>query len=145
MATISEIKLGYMNIAGGKWEPGFEDGDDDDNVVESNLDPEEIIVPHQDITVVYDYPLEREFEFTHHTDNPNGFTRIELCQVVMDQYKKIYEEEEEEDGDPGYIPGMLNRAKSNGKYGIWGHDIGDLILHTLYICDDDKYALGIDS
>jgi hypothetical protein len=134
-----EIDLGYMSIAGGEWE------DHDSDESESPLEPNEIIVKKQDITIVYDYPLDGEFPFTYHTDNPKGFTREEISELVMDQYRQIYEEEEEEDDDPGCVPGMLNRATSHGHYGIWGHDIGDLILHTLYQEADGTYSLGIDS
>lgn len=150
--TATEIKLGYMSIATGEWDGGDNDDSDYDSDCSSSdesqkktLDPDEIIVKKQDITIIYTYPLSGEFSFNHHTDCPEGFTREELSVQIMDRYRKIYDEEENEDGDPGLVPGMLNRAQSDGPYGIWGHDIRDLILHTLYLHVDGTYSLGIDS
>ena len=44
---------------------------------------------------------------------------------------------------------MLNRARSNGRYGIWGHSIGDLIYHGGYVIayeNETVYAeIGCDS
>jgi hypothetical protein len=55
------------------------------------------------------------------------------------------EEDETSGGNPGHIPGMLNRNTSEGKYGIWGHDIGDLLLCSAYVDDSGKITLGVDS
>ena len=136
---MKSIRLGYMSIARGEWESSFDEDD------ETKLDPNEIIIPKQEITIIYDYPLADEFLFTHHTTNPAGFTREALSKAIMDQYRQIYEEEDAEDGDPGLVPGMYNRAASHGKYGIWGHVIEDLILHTLHVHADGAYTLGLDS
>lgn len=40
------------------------------------------------------------------------------------------EEEKTSDVKSEHIPGMLNRCATNGRYGVWGHDIDDLILHS---------------
>lgn len=41
---------------------------------------------------------------------------------------------------------MINRAPTNGKYGIWGHSLGDLVLHTVHYDPTGKVIkLGIDS
>ena len=62
----------------------------------------------------------------------------------MNRYHKIYEEEGEEDdcGIPDDIPGVSIRYP---RYGIWGHSLSDLILHTLYVHSDGIYSIGIDS
>ena len=44
-----------------------------------------------------------------------------------------------------YIPNMYNRITTEGKFGIWGHDLGDLILHTVWIDNDNVITLGVDS
>ena len=52
-------------------------------------------------------------------------------------YQKMYEIEskhgktkkEKDNSHPGYISGMLNRDLSTGPYGIWGHDITDLLYN----------------
>lgn len=102
------------------------------------------------IIVEYDYPLSKEFYFVHCSLSPKGFTRAELALSISNTYKKIYRDEEDAAGNPGNVPGMMNRAESNGPYGIWGHDLGDLLLHTVILENGKKfnlplYTLGIDS
>lgn len=47
-------------------------------------------------------------------------------------YQHIYKIEDEDVGAPtGNIPGMLNRLDSSGRFGIWGHHIGDLCYNGL--------------
>ena len=41
---------------------------------------------------------------------------------------------------------LINRAATDGTYGIWGHDLGDLVLHTIYYAPTSgEICLGIDS
>jgi hypothetical protein len=134
------IELGYMSIKDGNWRAGY----DYDNETDKDLDPNEIIIKKKVIQIKYDYPLSVSHKFEHQTNNSNGFTRKELCEQIMKHYKDIYNEEEENHGNPGNIPRMLNRRKSNGPHGIWGHHIDDLYLHTLYY-KNRNYTLGIDS
>jgi hypothetical protein len=49
-----------------------------------------------------------------------------LLFLFTNAYQIVYETEESDDCDPGMLPRMLNRAKSNGRFGIWGHVIEDL-------------------
>ena len=112
--------------------------------------PDEVVITQNDITVEFSYPLSKAVTFDFHSNNGNGFTREQLEDLVTSTYQKIYEEEEESTQvEPGHIPGMLNRNTTNGKYGIWGHDIEDLVLHTLYVTYRDNalpyITLGVDS
>ncbi len=129
-----QIKLGNMNIIDGVWKPEYVPFSG------KKLDPDEIIVHKPDITIVYDYPLEGEFKFIYHTDDPTGFTRKDLSELIMKQYHQIYAEEESEVGNPGK---GYNRAKCHGKYGIWGHGIDELILYDITENPDGTYSLGI--
>lgn len=138
------IDLGYMSIERGSWEPGYDYNSDTDERMIKDLDPNEIIIKKHIIEIKYDYPLSVSHKFKHHSNNIKGFTRKELSEQIMKHYKDIYKEEEEIVGNPGHIPGMLNRRTSDGPHGIWGHDIGDLILHTIHV-RDGTYTLGIDS
>jgi hypothetical protein len=74
------------------------------------------------------------------TDTDNGpLTAGHLLWIYTVAYQTVYALEEEEDGDPGHISGMLNRAKSNGPFGIWGHDITDLVYNggsTVHIYEE---------
>jgi hypothetical protein len=86
------------------------------------------------------YPLSNPaiFELVH--KDGTGWTAFQMIKAVMKAYKAVYEEEGE---DPGTVPGLLNRAKSNGKYGIWGH-ITDLVLEGARK-DGDTWKLFVGS
>jgi hypothetical protein len=135
---MTEILLGYMSVANGLWM----------NESSYYLDPNEIIIDKTKIKIIFSYPLTKAFTFEYLSNDSKGFTRKEISEYIMTQYKDIYNEEEANQGHPGFMaPNILNRAQSYGKYGIWGHDIEDLYLHTLYENKDEDniYTLGIDS
>lgn len=47
-------------------------------------------------------------------------------------YQLVYDLEEQDDGHPGQIsPTLINRATSEGRFGIWGHDISDLLYNSV--------------
>lgn len=105
------------------------------------------------LIVILDYPLREDVSFPISASSPRGFTRAELARKVAELYKRIYEEEAQT-SKIAVIPlkqrkGIINRNKTNGKYGIWGHDLSDLDLHTIEIsrkADGTVVAhLGIDS
>lgn len=102
------------------------------------INPNEIITKAQEITIQFDYPLSNEVDFTF--KSKNGFTRKKFYECIVKGYKRIYAAED----DPGHIPGMYNRASSEGPYGIWGHDIGDLVVEGVYK-KGKKYYLHIGS
>ena len=118
------IVLGAMPVDFGEWEDDY-DYTDDGEAVKTGLDPDEIIIPKEVITVAYFYPLSRSFEFEHRAKNKTGFTRLELSKQIMKQYQQIYKDEK--------------------MYGVWGHGIEDLILCSLDIDDEGRYVVGVDS
>ena len=63
-----------------------------------------------------DYPLApdkaQKFQFTWKEN------RFDLCRQICEAYHSIYEEKE--------------------KYGVWGHDIGDLVIEQLQIDTEKK-------
>jgi len=72
----------------------------------------------------YDYPLSVIASFPH-VLTPE-MTGEDILVLARADYERIYREEDEAVSNPGHIPGMLNRARSAGPYGIWGHDFSDL-------------------
>jgi hypothetical protein len=111
------------------------------------------VVNSPNLTIVIDYPVTSEWSVTVRSSSPRGFTRSELAQMVSDIYHRMYELEEQT-SSIRVIPldqrrGLSNRNTTNGKFGIWGHDIDDLVLHSLDVrrtTDGDLIAfLGIDS
>lgn len=115
------------------------------------------VIDRSSIQVLYSYPLgttgpsalEKTLDgWVFEETAPAGFfTRADLVRAIASRYKAIYAEEEATTQvEPHFIPGMLNRAPSNGKYAIWGHVLDDLLLHTVtYEPEHDVYTLGIDS
>jgi len=94
------------------------------------IDKDEIVIKQTSIEVIIDYPLTNQYEFS--LTSQSGFTRSQLLTEISKHYYKIYEEEEKT-ATIKTIPiekrtTMYNRNQTNGKYGIWGHDIADLVL-----------------
>jgi hypothetical protein len=123
----------------GGWSPGIETEDDD------IIDADEIITTRDSIFIKFDYPLSRAVSFSYHKKRPEGFSRRDFYKCILAGYHRIYSEEHKAVGDPGHIPGMLNRQSSEGPYGIWGHDIGDLVLEGVIDNDDGTFDLLIGS
>ncbi|MBI1892093.1 MAG: hypothetical protein HYS18_15720 [Burkholderiales bacterium] len=114
---------------------------------------DDIAVPGGELYLVVDYPVTGTWEFRITAANSKGFTRAELADKISQVYRSMYAEEERTSSIE-VVPleqrkKLINRNKTGGKYGIWGHDIGDLVLHTVEIYqarDGKRYAvLGIDS
>jgi len=109
-------------------------------------DPKEVVLPpKQEYTLVIDYPTSTPYKAKIKTGK-KGMTRIQLADKICKHYRKMYAEEDATSGgDTGHIPGMLNRMPSEGKYGIWGHDIGDLVLCSATVKKNGEIHLGVDS
>lgn len=89
-------------------------------------DSEDLVIKDEMVKILFQYPLTNEIlvEF----ENSGGFTRMDIFRCIYEGYKSIYEEEEKEVGDPGNAPNLMNRARSYGKYGIWGHYMEELYI-----------------
>jgi hypothetical protein len=115
------------------------------------IDKTEVVINENKVTIVIDYPLVKEcrFELT----SANGFTREQLVKEVSNKYHQIYDEEEST-ANVKTIPvnkrtTMYNRNQTDGKYGIWGHDLADLVLDHILVYKsangDIILSLDIDS
>lgn len=116
------------------------------------IEAESIIVPDSEITLLIDYPLNKPAEFVLKSSG-KGFTKKQLILEISKKYHEIYKEEEstavtktlpmEKRGN------LINRNETDGKYGVWGHDIGDLDLSTIdvYKSENGKItiSLGVES
>ncbi len=112
------------------------------------IDPKKIIINEKALTVIIDYPLKHEYRLE--LRSANGFNRAFLLKEISKAYYKLYEEEETT-ATIKTIPikkrtTMNNRNETNGKYGIWGHDIANLLLSGIlvYKTDDDKIVLALN-
>lgn len=102
-------------------------------------DADELITKKKEIVIKFDYPLSTPAEMKF--KSTKGFTRKKIFECIHKGYKKIYASEK----DPGHIPGMYNRKTSEGKYGIWGHDIGDLVVEEVQQTKPGYFTLSIGS
>ncbi|MBA7645082.1 hypothetical protein ES703_52835 [subsurface metagenome] len=93
------------------------------------VNPDELAIKEDKITIEFSYPLSVKVYFKF--EKEGGFTNMDLLRFVYEGYKKIYDEEEEEVGDPGIYDKLYNRKPSHGKYGIWGHYMNDLYLEII--------------
>lgn len=94
--------------------------------------PDEIVIPFPHAVLVIDYPLSHPATMEIDAPLPLGFTRAALVKAICDEYAAVYEAEEgtastktiplDERGD------LRNRNRTDGAYGIWGHDLEDLVL-----------------
>lgn len=99
------------------------------------INPDEIVIPQKSINIIFDYPLKNPATFTF--TNPNGFSRKDLIQKISEKYNEIYKDEEAT-AKTKTIPekertGLINRNETDGKYGIWGHDLSDLALSGIEV------------
>jgi hypothetical protein len=96
---------------------------------------DDIIIPYKQVKIIIDYPLINQYEFILKSDN--GFSRGQLLTEISNHYYSLYEEEERT-ATIKTIPidkrtTMYNRNETNGKYGIWGHDIADLDISSISV------------
>lgn len=145
---MKKIELGYIDIAswnkGDKLYSDWMEKDPEDNKAYLSLDKDEIILEPKSYILVIDYPLTNPFAFEFTVSK--GMSRKDFVDLAVNAYREIYKEEDETSKiKPKNIPGLGNRARTVGKYGIWGHGIEDLILHSLNLKNNDIIELGVDS
>ena len=101
------------------------------------------------------YPLRKTYLFEIKRRKP--ISRRQFVKIICNLYRRIYDEEDETAAvkyqwnnllDPSFQERkvvLLNRHHTNGRYGIWGHSIGDLGLDRINDEGDDMYSLCISS
>ncbi len=137
----------------------FEDGfipwisvDNPNSVLKNLLDADLIVLPFKTAKIIIDYPL--NFPATFKIKSKGlGFSRKELITEISKKYHEIYKLEESS-ANTKTVPlknrkGIINRNQTDGKFGIWGHDISDLDLSQIEVYKNSKgeiiLTLGIES
>ena len=137
----------------------FEDGiipwisiEKPEDQIERLIDADKVVITYSEITLVIDYPLNKPAKFILKSSE-SGFTKKQLVKEISKKYHEIYESEESS-AKTKTIPvekreGLINRNETDGKYGIWGHDIGDLDLSSIEVYKTEsgeiQILLGIES
>ncbi len=127
--SATEIDIGYQSVV-----------DIHNHTLKSykKLKLNDVVIHDNNITIRITYPLKIPATFDHSSDTCTGFTRKQLAKIIARDYHRVYDEEKESQlAEPQKHPMLINRGTSNGKYGIWGHDIGDLILHTAVVNNEN--------
>ena len=125
-------------IADGETEP-FEwmDLRDVESAIERLIDADEVVLTVDVATLVLVYPFETAVVRELHAENGIAFTRGELMKRIDETYRKIYELEEESQSSPtpefADRKPIRNRPRSDGEFGIWGHDYRDLGVSSIEV------------
>ena len=114
------------------------------------VDGDKAVIHDTAINIIIDYPLTNPYTFHLHSDT--GFTRAMLLKAISKHYYLLYAEEEKTATIktlPVKKRKIENPNQTNGKYGVWGHDIRDLMLDQANVYRNDKgvvtLTLEIDS
>jgi hypothetical protein len=100
------------------------------------IDADKIILAYSKAKIIIDYPLTNPANFEI-TTVEKGFSRRELILKISEMYHEIYKLEEST-AKIKTIPeekreGLINRNQTDGKYGVWGHDLSDLDLSQIEV------------
>ena len=98
--------------------------------LERLIDPDSIVLDYSNAKIVFDYPLDNPTTREISTSD-EGFSRRQLIDLIGKFYEEIYDEEEASATIktlPMSDRKIMNRNRSDGIYGIWGHDLDDIAI-----------------
>jgi hypothetical protein len=102
----------------------------------SQLDrPDEIVIPHQYANLILTFPLSTPATLAITAPISYGFTRAELVRAICDEYDNVYDIEEATAHTkplPPQFRDNLGRNRTDGLYGIWGHDLSELVCTAVH-------------
>jgi hypothetical protein len=122
--------------------------DDPDPDLARLPDADQLLIAAPEVSVAISYPLKKEFIFKLKSNGE--FTKGKLVQLISELYHRIYEMEERAASAKTIPPkkrkGVHNRNDTNGDFGIWGHDLSDLVLSGIRIHQkaDGEIILSLD-
>jgi hypothetical protein len=96
---------------------------------------DEIVIPHEYATLVIKFPLTKPVSLAVTAPIPEGFTRAALIETICEQYENVYDIEEATSTVKPLPPeerARLGRNRTDGLYGIWGHDLPELVLTAVH-------------
>ena len=97
--------------------------------------PDEIVIPFDRANLLIVYPLTVPATVPIQAALSWGFTRGELVRAICEEYANVYEAEEATAATKP-VPreertARPERNRTDGVYGIWGHDLEELVLTSL--------------
>jgi len=101
--------------------------------------PDEIVIPFERARLLIVYPLTVPATVPIQAALAHGFTRGELLRAICEEYANVYEAEEATAAikpvpreEREELQGRPERNRTDGVYGIWGHDLDELVLTALH-------------
>lgn len=94
---------------------------------------DEIVIPFSRATLLIEFPLTHPAAISIAAALPQGFTRGELVQLICEEYAHVYAAEEGTASSEVTVEeraGRRERPRSDGAYGIWGHELEHLVLRS---------------
>jgi hypothetical protein len=135
-----------LDIHINSWINRNEDEIDPDLIQLKGHSEQMIIDTSNRISIRFDYPLShpvlRQF------DGKKPWRLCDLIDSIAQGYVKIYDEEDETRTLPASAPLdsiLVNRPKTDGKHGIWGHILNDLFIESVSKGSDGVWLLDIGS
>jgi hypothetical protein len=101
------------------------------------LNADEFVLEAAEATLALTYPLNTAAARIIRPANGKAFTRGELVRLIEETYQEVYRLETNSQSTP--TPPVLergsfiNRPESDGIFGIWGHDLGDLGVSDIVV------------
>lgn len=94
--------------------------------------PDEIVIPFEHAILVIEWPLTNPARIAITAPITQGFTRRELVRAICEEYSNVYDAEEGTAAVKPVPPDERStgekRNRTDGVYGIWGHDLEELRL-----------------
>jgi hypothetical protein len=108
---------------------------DPDRALAGLAKPDEIVIPFDRASLLIAYPLTVPATVPIQAALSWGFTRGELVRAICEEYANVYEAEEATAATKP-VPraertDRPERNRTDGVYGIWGHDLDELVLTSL--------------
>lgn len=137
----------------------FEDGivpwislEEPEKEIHRLIDTDKAVLPFNKVILIIDYPVKSPV-YIPLTSNGDGFSRKQLITAISQQYHAMFKEEEitatNKTTPLEKREGLQNRNETNGKYGIWGHDLSDLDLSYIEVHKNKNgliyLSLGVES
>jgi hypothetical protein len=135
-----------LNIHIMSWMCREDDVIDPDLIQLKNNHEQMIVDISERISIRFDYPLSHSVLLQF--DGKKPWRLADLINAICAGYVKIYDEEDETRTLPASAPLdsiLVNRPKTDGKHGIWGHILNDLYIESVYKGSDGVWLLDIGS
>jgi hypothetical protein len=101
------------------------------------LNPGDVVLEAAEATLALTYPLDIAATRSIRPADGKAFTRGELVRLIDETYREVYRLETGSQSSPtppiDERGTLINRPRSDGIFGIWGHDLDDLGISEIKV------------